>query len=75
MRDFFSQATIVLPDVYADAVKRDLGPLWPWLPAGALRHDHHAYLAAHERSGLGPAPSPSLAPAAAATPRASAVTG
>ncbi len=73
VRAFFSQATIVLPDVYAAAVKRDLGPLWRWLPAGALRHDHHAYLNSHERSGLGPSPLPSLA--AAATPRASAFTG
>ena len=45
---FFGQATSELPDFYAEQVKRDLGPLWPWLPEGALDHDHLAYLNAHE---------------------------
>lgn len=45
---FFSQVTDELPDVYSDAVRRDLGPLWHWLPEGALRHDHHAYMNARE---------------------------
>jgi hypothetical protein len=25
-------------------VRQDLGPLWEWLPEGALQHDPHAYL-------------------------------
>jgi hypothetical protein len=51
---FFAQSTNTLPDVYVEAVKRDLGPLWRWLPAGALRHDPLAWLNAVEpaRPGL-----------------------
>lgn len=45
---FLDQSTTALPDFYAEQVKRDLGPLWRWLPEGALSHDHHAYLNAHE---------------------------
>ena len=45
---FFDQETDDLPGFYVDRVKRDLGPLWSWLPEGALHHDHHAYLNAHE---------------------------
>ena len=48
---FFSQSTGELPDFYAEQVKRDLGPLWRWLPEGALSHDHHAYLNAQEPAG------------------------
>jgi hypothetical protein len=32
-----------------DVVRQALGPLWAWLPAGALHHDPHAYL----KSGIG----------------------
>ena len=31
------------------SVRQALGPLWAWLPAGALHHDPHAYL----KSGIG----------------------
>lgn len=48
VHDFFAQSTTTLPDVYVEAVKRDLGPLWRWLPDGALRHDHLAWLNALE---------------------------
>ncbi|HEX4575147.1 MAG TPA: radical SAM protein [Gemmatimonadales bacterium] len=41
---YFEQSTAELPAFYADQVRRDLGPLWPWLPPGALYHDHTAYL-------------------------------
>ena len=37
-------ATGRLPRFYAKLVRRDLGPLWKWLPAGALAHDPNAYL-------------------------------
>lgn len=43
-RDYFQQETMELPVFFVDRVRRDLGPLWEWLPAGALYHDHHAYL-------------------------------
>ena len=48
---FFAQSTSALPGFYAEQVKRDLGPLWHWLPEGALSHDHHAYLNTDEPAG------------------------
>jgi hypothetical protein len=50
-RPFFEQRTNVLPRFYRDMVRKDLGPLWEWLPEGALYHDPNAYLAA-ERERL-----------------------
>src|SRR3989449_6261531 len=41
---YFDQETTEIPEFYVKQVRRDLGPLWQWLPAGALSHDHHAYL-------------------------------
>jgi hypothetical protein len=49
VQGYFAQETDALPDFYADQVSRDLGSLWPWLPAGSMSHDHHAYLASEER--------------------------
>lgn len=45
-RPYFEQETTKLPDFYAGLVRKSLGPLWKWLPDGALRHDQNAYLAA-----------------------------
>jgi hypothetical protein len=45
---FFNQSTTVPPGFYAEQVERDLGPLWRWLPEGAMSHDHHAYLNTHQ---------------------------
>jgi hypothetical protein len=57
MRRYFEQASAELPAFYVDQVRRDLGPLWPWLPPGALYHDHTAYLDAEtRRPALGAAP-------------------
>jgi hypothetical protein len=44
LRRFFEQETTAIPQFYADRVRRDLGPLWEWLPPGALQHDPNAYL-------------------------------
>ena len=44
MRHYFDRETAELPAFYAEQVRRDLGPLWEWLPAGALDHDPNAYL-------------------------------
>ncbi len=44
VRSYFEQETTVLPGFYEDRVREDLGPLWDWLPAGALDHDPNAYL-------------------------------
>ena len=45
---YFDQETTKLPAFYIDQVRRDLGTLWEWLPAGALDHDSHAYRKAEE---------------------------
>jgi hypothetical protein len=41
---YFEQESTELPQFYHDMVKKDLGPLWDWLPPGALEHDPNAYL-------------------------------
>ncbi|HWC76232.1 MAG TPA: radical SAM protein, partial [Blastocatellia bacterium] len=43
-RRYFEQETTTLPEFYLNLVRRDLGPLWKWLPDGALHHDPNAYL-------------------------------
>jgi hypothetical protein len=45
-RSYFEQETTELPPFYKDRVRRDLGPLWEWLPPGAMEHDPAAYLRA-----------------------------
>jgi len=47
-RNYFERETTELPDFYTDQVKKDLGPLHDWLPAGALQHDENAYLKSAE---------------------------
>ncbi len=47
---YFEQETTALPQVYLDVLRTDLGPLWEWLPKGALDHDPKAYLKS-ERDG------------------------
>ncbi len=44
VRRFFESETAEVPTFYVDRVRRDLGPLFEWLPAGALEHDPNAYL-------------------------------
>jgi hypothetical protein len=46
---YFAQETTELPEFYAAQIRRDLGPLWEWLPAGALTHDPNAYRESEER--------------------------
>lgn len=48
---YFNQETTELPQFYLDLVRRDLGPLWEYLPERALHHDPNAY-AKSERSLL-----------------------
>lgn len=43
-RDYFEGETTELPQFYTNTIKSDLGPLWNWLPDGAIYHDHTAYL-------------------------------
>jgi hypothetical protein len=44
VRRFFEGETPDVPAVYAERVRRDLGPLWEWLPTDGLEHDPNAYL-------------------------------
>ncbi len=44
VRRYFEQETTELPRFYKDQVRKNLGPLWRWLPKGALYHDPNAYL-------------------------------
>ncbi len=77
-RPYFEQETTALPRFYRDMLRKDLGPLWRWLPPGALDHDPNAYLASERARGRAhgpavvseagpaapaPAPDPWLAPA------------
>ncbi|MBI3411901.1 MAG: radical SAM protein [Planctomycetes bacterium] len=41
---FFEQESTKLPQFYVDMIRRDLGPLWRWLPKGAIDHDQNALL-------------------------------
>jgi hypothetical protein len=50
---YFEQETIRLPPFFVDIVRKDLGPLWAWLPPGALDHDPTAWLEV-PRSALPP---------------------
>ena len=43
-RAYFEQETTELPQFYKDMIKNEMGPLWDWLPEGALFHDQNAYL-------------------------------
>ena len=43
-RKFFEQETTEVPPFFIDIIKRDLGPLWEWLPEGAIYHDPYTYL-------------------------------
>ena len=43
-RMYFEQETDVIPKFYVNKIKKDLGPLWEWLPGEAIYHDHNAYL-------------------------------
>jgi hypothetical protein len=43
-RAYFEQETTQLPQFYKDMIKNEMGPLWEWLPEGAIFHDQNAYL-------------------------------
>ncbi|MCH7963685.1 MAG: radical SAM protein [Bacteroidetes bacterium] len=51
-RMFFEQETDVIPPFYVNKIKEELGPLWEWLPEGAIYHDHNAYLNSTEQQVL-----------------------
>jgi hypothetical protein len=41
---YFAQESTVLPQFYHDRIKRELGPMYQFLPEGAIEHDPYAYL-------------------------------
>ncbi len=43
-RAFFEGETNEIPQFYLDMIRKDLGPLWEYLPEGAIYHDPYAYL-------------------------------
>jgi hypothetical protein len=45
---YFEHRSSELPQFYVDQVRKDLGPLWDWLPEGGLEHDPNAYLKAEQ---------------------------
>jgi hypothetical protein len=44
VRDYLEGETDVLPSFYRERIQRELGPLYEYLPDGALYHDPNAYL-------------------------------
>jgi len=54
LRRYYEGETTELPEFFAERVQRDLGPLWSWLPAGALEHDPNAYLKAEAHPVVAP---------------------
>ncbi|MBC6952046.1 hypothetical protein DWB58_29360, partial [candidate division KSB1 bacterium] len=55
LRRFFEQETTEIPQFYINRMQQDLGPLWHWLPQGALQHDPNAYLKSELSQVLPPA--------------------
>ena len=49
---YFEQETNELPRFYLDLVRKDLGPLWEWLPEGGLDHDPNAYAYSERTSAV-----------------------
>jgi hypothetical protein len=45
VRRFFEGESTRVPQVMVQQIQAHLGPLWEWLPEGALQHDPNAYLA------------------------------
>ena len=43
-RNYFEQETTEIPQFYLNIIQKELGPLWEWLPAGAIYHNQNAYL-------------------------------
>lgn len=48
VQHFFGGETSAVPDFYVDRIRRDLGPLWTFLPDGGLTHDPDAYIKSAE---------------------------
>jgi hypothetical protein len=53
VREFLEGETERIPDFYTERIRRELGPAYQFLPAGALSHDPNAYLKATTEPALG----------------------
>ena len=51
-RNYFECETTQLPKFFLDRLRKDLGPLWEWLPKGAIDHDPNAYLKSETTESL-----------------------
>jgi hypothetical protein len=63
VRAYFEGETTVLPEFYHERIRRELGPMYDYLPEGAINHDPTAYLSSV-------AEEPALAPVALRSRRA-----
>ena len=54
LRRFFEQETTEIPQFYVNRIRQGLGPLWKWLPEGAIAHDPNAYLNEQETLEIKP---------------------
>jgi hypothetical protein len=61
VRAFMEGESDRLPEFYAARIRRELGPAYQFLPAGALVHDPNAYLHAAAAEARDPAPAPGRA--------------
>lgn len=52
LQRFFEQETDEIPQFYIDRLRTELGPLWQWLPEGALQHDPNAYLKSSQQNAV-----------------------
>ena len=53
-RAYLEGETEIIPPFFTDRIRKDLGPLWKWLPEGALSHDRNAYLQTEQAATLTP---------------------
>jgi hypothetical protein len=51
-RGYFEGEHATIPQFFLHRMQRDLGPLWEWLPKGAIAHDPKAYLKANGNANL-----------------------
>jgi len=56
VQHYFDQESAELPEFFVRQIRKDLGPLWEWLPTGALDHDPNAYLKSEGSSVLATSP-------------------
>lgn len=69
LRRYYERETDELPEFFVNRIRNDLGPLWEYLPSGALDHEPNAYLQKTSGTGLGAkAVAPALANSLTAPP-------